>query len=65
MQKLTAIFTTGSGLTLVLLFLGTGLAAIQSNFTGNAYADIGVIVSIIGILSHPVNMSAGRSLPRI
>lgn len=63
MQKLTAIFTTGSGLTLVLLFIGTGLTAIQSHFTGNIYADIGVVVSIIGLLSHPTNMTAGKSVP--
>jgi hypothetical protein len=62
--KLSAWFTTGSGLTLVLLFLGAGLTAIQTHFTGSVAADIGTVVAIIGLIAHPTNMVAGRSVPK-
>ena len=62
MQKLTAIFTTGSGLSLVALFIWGGLGAIQGHFTGNVYADIGWVVSLLGMIFHPTNMVAGKSI---
>jgi hypothetical protein len=61
MQKLTSWFTTGSGLALVVTFIMAGLAAIQGQFTGNVYADIGTIVAILGLITHPTNMTAGRA----
>lgn len=64
MQKLTAIFTTPSGLALVATFLIAGLTAVQTNFTGNVAADIGLIISILGLLAHPTNMVAGRSVSK-
>ena len=64
MQKLTALFTTGSGLALVATFIVAGLSAIQSSFTGNIAADIGVVIAIIGMLTHPTNMVAGRGVSR-
>lgn len=62
MQKLASWFTTGSGLALVATFILAGLTAIQSHFTGNVSADIGVIISVIGLLAHPVEMRAGHSV---
>jgi hypothetical protein len=64
MQKLTALFTTGSGLALVATFIVAGLSAIQSSFTGNIAAVIGVVIAIIGMLTHPTNMVAGRGVSR-
>lgn len=62
MQKLTAIFTTGSGLSLVATFIIAGLTAISTHFTGNALATVTTIISILGIIFHPVSMQAGRSI---
>jgi hypothetical protein len=61
MQKLSAIFSTGSGWSLVVLFVISGLTAIQSHLTGNAQADVATIISILGILSHPTDMVGGRT----
>ena len=61
MQQLRAIFTTGSGLSLVLIFVWAGLSAIQSHFTGNISADVGIIVSLLGMILHPTNMVGGKS----
>ena len=62
MQKITAWFTTGSGLSLVATFLVAGLTAIQGHFTGNVAADITLAISIVGLIFHPVNMTAGKEL---
>lgn len=62
--KLLSWFTSGSGWALVLLFIGAGLTAIQTHFTGSVAADIGTVVAIIGLIAHPTNMVAGRSVPK-
>ncbi len=62
MQKLKALFTTGSGLTLVVLFVYGGLEAISTHLTGSAGADIVALLSLIGVLFHPTNMVAGKSV---
>lgn len=62
MQKLTALFTTGSGLTLVLLFLGGGISAITGHFTGNIAATLTTIVALIGMITHPTAMIGGKSV---
>jgi len=64
MQKLASWFTTPSGLALVATFLIAGLQAIQSHFTGNVGADIGIVISVLGLIFHPTNMVAGKSVNR-
>lgn len=64
MQKLTAIFTTPSGLALIATFLIAGLQAIESHFTGNVAADIGEFVAILGLIFHPTNMLNGSTVPK-
>ena len=61
-QKITAWFTTGSGLVLVLTFLAAGITAIAGHFTGNAAADLTALGAFVGLLAHPTTMVAGRSV---
>ncbi len=63
-EKIRALFFTGSGLALVVTFIIAGLTAIQSHFTGNVSADIGLAISILGMIWHPTNMTAGRSISK-
>lgn len=63
MQKIASWFTTGSGLALIATFIIAGLTAIQSH-AGSYSADIGLIVSILGLITHPTNMVAGRAIPK-
>lgn len=60
-QKLIAWFTTGSGWALVLTFIAAGLTAISSHL-GSHSSDALTIVSIIGLILHPTNMVAGKSV---
>lgn len=62
MQKLTAIFTTPSGWALIIAFLLGGFTAIKGN-GGNLIADIITVLSALGAIYHPTNMTAGKSLP--
>lgn len=64
MDKIKAIFTTPSGLALVATFIVAGLTAIQSHFTGSVSADIGVVISIIGMIFHPTELVGGRSVKK-
>ncbi len=63
-EKIRALFFTGSGLALVATFIIAGLTAIQSHFTGNVSADIGLVISVLGLIYHPTAMSAGRSISK-
>jgi hypothetical protein len=65
MQKLTAWFTTGSGLSLVVMFVLAGLRAIQTHFTGSANADIGLVISVLGLIFHPTDMVGGSRVPKM
>ena len=64
MNKLTALFTTGSGLALVALFVYGGLSAISSHLTGNVGSDVLTVVSLLGMILHPTDMVAGRSVSK-
>ena len=61
--KFTAWFSTGSGWILVLTFIGAGITAISTHFTGSIAADLTALGAFIGLLSHPTNMTAGKSVP--
>jgi len=62
--KITSWFTTGSGWILVLTFIGAGVTAIAGHFTGNVAADLTALGALIGLIAHPTNMVAGRSVSR-
>ncbi len=64
MNKLTAIFSNGSGWALVLTFIYFGLKSIQTHFTGSVSSDIGVIIAILGMILHPTEMVGGKSISR-
>ena len=54
LAKFESWFTSVHGWTLIALFLGSGWLAISSHFTGNVAADITVVVSALGLGTHPV-----------
>jgi len=60
MQKLTAIFSNVSGWALVISFLIAGFTAIQSDFSW--VPTVISILSLVGAILHPTNMTAGRSV---
>ncbi len=62
--KIRAIFTTPSGISLIGLFIYFGLKGIESHFTGSVGADIGMIVSALGVIFHPVDMTGGYVIKR-
>lgn len=63
-DKLRVWFTTGSGLTLVAIFLVAGLKAIETHLSGSYASDVAVIISFIGLLTHPTDMVAGRKISK-
>ena len=59
--KILAIFTTPSGLTLLLAFLIAGFTALAQGGQGWA-ADVVTILTAVGVVFHPTAMIAGRSV---
>jgi hypothetical protein len=62
MTKIRALITSGSGIALIATFVIAGLTAIEAHLTGNAQADVMTVVAILGMLFHPTDMTAGRTI---
>lgn len=52
MNQLKTLFTTGSGRSLILLFIGGGISALVSHGV-SVPADITTVIALIGGLLHP------------
>lgn len=58
--KIRAWLGSPTGWSLIILFIYSGLKAIQTHFTGSAADDIGVVLTVIGLVWHPTDMTSGR-----
>ncbi len=60
--KILALFTTPSGLALIITFLTAGFTAISGN--NSALTDIVMVLTAIGGIFHPTTMIGGMSVPK-
>ncbi len=63
-DKLRAIITSPTSLSIIGVFILSGLEAIIPQLQGNVLTIVKEVVLILGVIFHPTNMVAGRSIPK-